>query len=646
MSGRNRDGGSRGLLAWLHGEFPDADANSLALAAAVSALAVSGVVGVAAVLIYSRLFRIAAVLALSVPALLALPSYLGWKAYRGRIGQSAKGRGHSLEAANANLATIEALALAIEARDGTSHTDLQRFRSYAEGLGASIGMSSTELAGLRTAALLHDIGNLAVPEHILSKASRLTHEEFEKVKIHPRVGEAVVRAVPYPYLVAPLILGHHERWDGRGYPLGLRGQDIPLGARVLAVIDCFTSLLSNRPHRPARTFAEAIATLRENAGSALDPALVEAFIDMLPAIERRYQHRELAEDAAATADSTIPRPASPEALEDIAVAHHEDQVLREIAQALGTSLRVSDTVALISARLVSLVPFSSLAVFLLDRSSGRFVCRHATGVHQDMLRTMFASSADVLAGWFREGASVWSDAIPGFHSALVCPLVMSGRTIGALAVYHTAKGVYGSDHSRLLSRVAAQAAAVLANSAVFEETQEQSLTDVLTGLPNRRYVDRHLAQYLARAVRRVEPVAVLLLDMDRFKSINDEFGHQAGDRALQEVARVLRSSLRVYDVCGRYAGDEFVIVMGNCDPALAERRRRELQDAVGAIVFEPVLGRRAPLQISAGAATYPGDGDTPGDLIGEADRRMYLDKAQRDGREPEPVLHPMEFRIL
>jgi diguanylate cyclase (GGDEF)-like protein len=136
-------------------------------------------------------------------------------------------------------------------------------------------------------------------------------------------------------------------------------------------------------------------------------------------------------------------------------------------------------------------------------------------------------------------------------------------------------------------------------------------------------------------------VSVLLLDMDKFKEINDEFGHQAGDRALREVAHVLRTGLREYDICARYAGDEFVVILGNCDRVQAERRRREIQDAVGALEFEPAPGRRGPLAISAGAATYPQDGPTADELVASADRRMYQDKAARKAGRATPAETPL-----
>ena len=187
--------------------------------------------------------------------------------------------------------------------------------------------------------------------------------------------------------------------------------------------------------------------------------------------------------------------------------------------------------------------------------------------------------------------------------------------------------------------MASQAAPVIANAVVFEHAQEQSLTDGLTGLPNRRYMEQHFVQELARAQRCQGHVSVLLLDMDKFKQINDEFRHQAGDRALKEVAQVLRTGLREYDVSARYAGDEFVVILGDCDREEAERRLRELQDGVAAVDFEPVPGRYAPLGISAGAATFPSDGQSSEELVASADRRMYEDKAARKaGRGP---LSPM-----
>ena len=108
-------------------------------------------------------------------------------------------------------------------------------------------MSENEIQGVKTAALLHDIGKLAVPEHILSKPGPLTQEEFQKIRIHPQVGAEIIAGVPFPYPVAPLILSHHERWDGKGYPAGMKGDEIPAGARILAVVDYFDALTSERP---------------------------------------------------------------------------------------------------------------------------------------------------------------------------------------------------------------------------------------------------------------------------------------------------------------------------------------------------------------------------------------------------------------
>jgi diguanylate cyclase (GGDEF)-like protein len=212
---------------------------------------------------------------------------------------------------------------------------------------------------------------------------------------------------------------------------------------------------------------------------------------------------------------------------------------------------------------------------------------------------------------------------------LIAPLEIDQHCVGALAFCHTAPGSYTAEHGRLALQAAAQAAPVIVNAVAFELAQEQSLTDLLTRLPNRRYVDRHLAQELARAQRGGTRVSVLLLDMDRFKCINDEFGHQAGDRALVEVAQALRTGLRSYDICARLAGDEFVVVLSDCDRERALRKGRALQQAVARADFSAAPGAPVALGISVGAATFPEDGQSPDALLAAADRRMYEDKSSR-----------------
>jgi diguanylate cyclase (GGDEF)-like protein len=561
---------------------------------------------------------------------LAVPAYLIFRSYAFYIERLAEEQRQVQQASDVQMAIVEALATAIEAKDNTSTLQADRMRIYAEGLAQAVSMAESEILGVKTAALLHDIGNLAVPEHILSKPGPLTYEEFERVKIHPRVGADILANVPFPYPVIPLVLCHHERWDGRGYPGALRGEVIPLGARVLAVADCYTAMLSARPYRPARTVAEAIATLRENAGSALDPDLVEKFIELLPALEAR-----IAEASAAGIDRLSDSQGAETALANIAIAHREEQLIRDLGQSLSSSLRVSDALSMISTSLVSMMPLDACALFIADPESGLLMCSHVLGSHQDAIRMTTAASIEGLKAALPTGTAPLRGAQVRLQSVLVAPLTADSGTVGALAVYHAQRRHHTADHLRLLTRVAEHAANVIANALVFEQAQEQLLTDVLTGLPNRRHLERHLAEQVARVQRHGGQFSVLVLDMDGFKQINDEFGHQAGDSALKEVAQVLRGSLRPYDVCARFAGDEFVLVIAECDGAQAERRRLDLQQAIASLWVEPLPGRIVPLSVSVGAATFPDDAATVEEAVRLADQRMYQDKADRKRTGPQ-----------
>jgi diguanylate cyclase (GGDEF)-like protein/putative nucleotidyltransferase with HDIG domain len=596
--------------------------------------------------------------------LAAAPLYLTYRSYRVYLGRIDDEQRHVREMGDLHLATIEALALAIDAKDQTSQSHIRRVQLYAAALARALDMSENEIQGVKTAALLHDIGKLAVPEHILSKPGPLTPEEFQKIRAHPKVGADIISAVPFPYPVSPLILSHHERWDGKGYPSGLKGEEIPLGARILSVVDYFDALMAERPYHKAMSFDAAIGLLQQEAGKGLDPTVVDKFIVLLPALQmeagaleqvtRRPAPEDHGQAMGRPATGLTPEPGKKNVFDDIALAHREIYALYEIAQAMGTSLGVSDTMALISAKLSNLVPFSCAALFLYDEETETLRCRFATGTDAEIIQQIAVHTGEGLTGWVarnrralvnaRPSADLEAAGLASLHtnlqSALVCPLLFNERFIGTLSVYHVDAAFYRDDHRRLLDRVSEQAAAVINNSMLFEQTQEDSLTDPLTGLPNTRFLFMHLTRELARAERLKSEVSLMVMDLDNFKEINDSHGHHVGDRALCEVARVLRAAIRPYDICVRYAGDEFIVVLSGCGADEAEHKRAELQQSIDEVVFEARPGRRVELGVSVGAAVFPQDGESYESLLATADSRMYQDKSSRKRRGGRDATHP------
>jgi diguanylate cyclase (GGDEF)-like protein len=388
--------------------------------------------------------------------------------------------------------------------------------------------------------------------------------------------------------------------------------------------------------------------------------VVDAFVEHLPRLDEEARHHtEPTRMLSFSAAGLAPAPADPEpspkrAFQDIALAHREIYALYEIAQSMGTSLGVADTMALISSKLTSLVPFTACALFLHEEAGDLLRCRFSTGTDAERLQSLAIKNGQGLVGWVGRNLRPLVNARPSadlqaggiddetsLQSALVCPLVFEGRLIGALALYDTEPGQFTDDHRRLLERVAEQAAAVVNNSIVFEQTKRDSLTDPLTGLPNTRFMFVHLSRELARAERLKSEVSLLVMDLDGFKEINDTHGHHVGDKALREVARVLRSGIRPYDICVRYAGDEFVVVLSGCGAEEAEQKQLELQQAISEIPFEVRPGRFVQLGSSFGSAVFPKDGEAYETLLATADKRMYQDKARRKAqRSGEPAREP------
>ncbi len=547
------------------------------------------------------------------------------------------GRAGSAEPGHTSL--VEALSSAIDAKHDPSGKRLQRRRLYATALAEAVGLPPSEIESLRTAALLLDIGQLAVPDHILSKPGPLSVEEFHKIRIHPQVSADLIADVPLPPSVAAFVRSHHERWDGKGYPEGLVREAIPVGARVLAVVDCYDALVNERPYRDRLTREAALAVLREEEGKSLDPMLVERFVTLLPSIE--------------PCDARVGTSGS--SLVSIVSARREDVALFEISQAIGAGLGVEGTAQLLAQKLRHVIPYSSTALYLYDLQDRTFRAAFTEGVDAEMLAALHApADSGVFGHSLREqraivGGDPSADkAMAGtrLRSSIVCPLYgEQNELVGALAVYHVTPECYTQDECRLLEMVARQAGPVVNHALQLARAQEEALTDPLTGLPNTRFLWMHLTQELARAGRQASRLALLIVDVDDFKIVNDTEGHPIGDKALRELAAVLRQSVRPYDVCARYGGDEFVIMMPECGRDEAEERLRGLQEQIRRHRVHLPDGRALQLGVSIGAAVFPRDGDSSEALLAAADARMYQDKHRwrddtGDGPSPDTIVQP------
>lgn len=590
------------------------------------------------------------------PTLLALPAmFLIYRSYRQYVARLDNEKTHVKDMAELHLRTIQALALAIEAKDQTTHDHLERVQIYAVELGKELKLPPHELDALRAAALLHDIGKLAVPEHIISKPGKLTAEEFEKIKVHPVVGAEILECVQFPYPVAPIVRAHHERWDGSGYPYGLKGEEIPLGARILSVVDCLDALSTERQYRRALPLDKAMQVVAEDSGKAYDPQVVAVLQRHYKGLEEivRSQARDGERQKLSTALKIVrgaapasglavhaPQDTSRQAtfLESIAAARQEAQVLLELSHDLGNSLSLHETLSVLSVRLRRLVPYDSIVAYILRED--QLVPEFVTGENFRSLANLRIPLGAGLSGWVAQkrksivngnpavehGYSLGdSPGSTSLRSAISVPLEGLMGVVGVLTLYHSQGEAYNPDHLRILHAISSKLALSLENALAFREAENSATTDYLTQLPNARSLFVHLDRELARCKRLKTSVTVMVCDLDGFKKINDEFGHLEGNRILRRFASSLQGSCRDYDYVARMGGDEFVIVAPGLSPSAAEGRGTCLSE----------LARKAGvdvcgadwLSLSVGWAVSSGDLDVEA-LLAEADRRMYAKKQE------------------
>jgi diguanylate cyclase (GGDEF)-like protein/putative nucleotidyltransferase with HDIG domain len=546
-----------------------------------------------------------------------------------------------------HLATVEALATAIDAKDQTSHCHIRRVEIYAAGLGHMLCLPDSELHALRAGALLHDIGKLAVPDHILNKPARLSTAEFEKTKIHTTVGAEILSRVNFPYPVIPIVKHHHERWDGRGYPEGLKGEEIPLTARIMAVVDCFDSVREDRPFRPGMTREAAIALLRKDAGTHFDPKIVELFVHNLAQFEIEIANRGLDQHIQA---SFCASPIAPEedevarlrentvAYDEIRNAHREGYALYDIARKFGSSLEIEKTLSVLMDKVEQLVPYDTCAVFLYDEVKGYASTALAAGVDAESLRDRCIAPGEGVTGFALANRRPVNRLQPSldfagfktestYRSMAALPLFKGDALLGALSLYSTTLREYTNNHIRLLETVTRLASDALANAMHHARTESNALTDSLTGFPNARSLHVRFDEEVSRARRNNKPFQVVMLDLDDFKMVNDTFGHKIGDRMLAEVANLIQSQLREYDFLARYAGDEFVALLPDLTVEQVHELGARIETVVRGFSLSVHAQTRANVGISIGASTFGPDGETLDQLLIAADQAMYRAKS-------------------
>jgi diguanylate cyclase (GGDEF)-like protein/putative nucleotidyltransferase with HDIG domain len=597
-------------------------------------------------------------------AILVLPLvYWMYRSYRIYLDRLEAEKKHTEEIADLHLRTIEALSLAIEAKDHSTHDHLKRVQTYAVQLGKDLGLSDSELNALRAASMLHDIGKLAVPEQILSKPGRLTPEEFDRMKIHPIVGAEILDRVQFPYPVVPIVKSHHEKWDGTGYPHGLKGEGIPIGARILSVVDCFDALTSERPYRRAMSADEAMKHLISEIETSFDPRVVAA-------IEKRYPELEQVVSRSQSTKSPFPSVANPNRsvapsagfaevpnaaevratsfLASIVSARQEAQLLFELAQTLGNSLSLRETLSVVAVRLKEMIPHDLIVFYVRDGE--KLSPRYVHGVDYDLFRALEMPIGQGVSGWVAKHNKPIINGDPMaeskhlgdpshvtvLRSTLSIPLQGREGVAGVLTLYLKETQAFTKDHMRMLLAASSKLGLSVENSLQFEKAQDSASTDFLTGLPNARSICAHLDSELARSKRSGQHLAVLLCDLNGFKTVNDNYGHLVGNKLLEQIARNLRTVCREFDLVGRLGGDEFILVL----PEFTTTTVKELLPRVELAVEEAgkAICCKKVVTASVGAAFYPKDGLTAEELLSEADRSMYEAKESHYRERGAPSL--------
>jgi putative nucleotidyltransferase with HDIG domain len=527
-------------------------------------------------------------LAVIVPLLLVL--YFTFSTSMGRVEDANR---HLAQLNSLYMSTIETLAMAIDAKDQITHGHIRRVQTYAVGLAGRVGVTDAALIrAIEAAALLHDMGKLAVPEYILNKPGPLTPAEFEKMKLHASVGADILSAIDFPYPVVPIVRHHHENWDGTGYPDGIRGTDIPIGARILSVVDCFDALTSDRPYRPRLSDRDALKILADRRGIMYDPLIVDVFTRVHTEIApMETQSVEPTPLRAITDAAASPPPTSPStAFDDISGSTEEMLTLFSLARGLNSFNTPHDVGDVIAKHLRRLIPSNLSVLYAYDADADELVVVHSSGENAGSVNDLRIGTGQRLSGWvaankrtirnsdpvldFGEAARSMN---PRLRSCLSTPLMTGSQLVGVLALYSSTRDAFTEEHQRVIEVVARQVTAAVQQASELQRTRSQMLRDKRTGLPKlERFRDLAAIQVSEATPQR--PVSFVLVELHRSDATLDQ-------ELLSSVVTAVRRSLRAADMLFQYEGTGLVALLLQTDRptgmSIADRIRHSITNGVG-----------------------------------------------------------------
>lgn len=534
-------------------------------------------------------------------------SYLTYKTSMDRLEDTTR---HLSELNVLYLSTIETLAMWIDAKDQITHGHIRRVQDLAVRLARELGVRDEKLIkAIEAAALLHDMGKLAIPEHILNKPGRLTPGEFEKMKTHASIGAQILSSIDFPYPVVPIVRHHHENWNGTGYPDGLNGTDIPIGARVLAVVDCFDALTSDRPYRPRLEDSEALQVLAGQRGSMYDPLVVDAFL-------RLEKPESSALPVADSAHSVLGNVRGDHAA---TLSGSNRQVIRHDEDITSIDLRGEPGKRLLNvARQV--LPVSLAVLFWRDIQQDALYVAHAEGDGADELSSFHMKVGQGVSGWVAANrrAMANSDALldlgsafrsNGFalRSCLSLPVVLGDSLLGVITLYSNEPSRFSQQHVELVESYVADFIKDLGRRSHTLEDSPVSHGAGAFAAPEAALTHGHL--YGQR-------IAVVLLQHE----VHTRLSETVRRELVARIDALVRENVRGGDITIRTSEKELLVVLPQSDNNIARGTADRITRNIVELRFSQRNRTLVPITAKYGVAVSPDDGSSLDSLVASARR--------------------------